>query len=455
MTLIEQFAAIIANTRFEDLPAEVIETSKERFLDSLAALVAGYRDWHLTDSFLTYCRQSNGSVETIGCPYGLSVPEAGMAFATIAAAGELDDGHKNAGVHCGAIATATALAAYRDSSACIQDVLTGYVFCYEVMYRLACEMSKDIIARGAYPTSILGGFGTVALASCMYRLSEKQIADALGIVSMLSSGMMEVIHNTPEIKGLLVGKAVQNGLQAVQLVMAGIPGPHTGLDGKAGLFQILSPNVDTAIILQGFGQTFHIRDTYTKLYPTCRHTHGAIEATAELAAENGIAAEDVASLNVGVYKVAMNLTGNHLHPKDKGEAKFSLHYCAATAIVQHGVSMADLTMEAIASPKIWKLSEKVNVTMDPELEDKYPMHRGTKVTVQTKDGRIFQKECFQLKGSPEKPISLEGIEKKLKANAVGLLPPSQINLLIDTVKNLEQDDSLTIIQGLLTKIKKV
>lgn len=47
------------------------------------------------------------------------------------------------------------------------------------------------------------------------------------------------------------------------------------------------------MVTKDLGKEFLIKDTYTKLYPACRHSHAAIESTIQLVNKKGIKPEDI------------------------------------------------------------------------------------------------------------------------------------------------------------------
>lgn len=113
-------------------------------------------------------------------------------------------------------------------------------------------------------------------------------------------------------------------------------GTVTVFEGKNGFFQAQSQDVDTGAVCRGLGEEYHIGDTYSKLYPTCRHSQPAIEGVLDLMEEYGFGYREVEAVRVGTHQVAMDLTGRITLPESASEAKFSLAYGVALALSQGG-----------------------------------------------------------------------------------------------------------------------
>lgn len=442
-SIIAEFSQFLVGLDSREIPEDIMALAKERVLDSAGAIAAGMQEWTLRDRFFGACREMGADPGGGG-----SAGAAAMLYGTLGAAAELDDGHRNAGAHAGAVALAAVLSVCAEARCSGREALAAIVLCYEIIYRLAVH-TGGLIKKGFHPTSALGSIGAAAAAARLYRLSEEQTADALGLAAMFASGMMEVVHASPDAKGVLVGKAVMNGVQAAQMAKWGIPGPHSALEGKAGLFQLFAPDTDQAALTQGLGQSYCIGDTYTKLYPACRHTHAAIEAAAELVRRHGIRPEDIANIEVGTYQVACDLTGVTRSPRDTGEAKFSMAYCVAVGIREGAVGLMHLKEPYLSDPELLSLCEKVSVAVDPAMQAQYPDRRGARVGIALSGGQTVEETCYELKGSPEKPVSWDEIVDKVKANGTPALTTEQCEGLATAAAALEEGDNLTTTMKIL------
>lgn len=80
---------------------------------------------------------------------------------TFAHAIELDDGHKFAGVHAGAVIIPTALIMAQECGANGEETLAAIVLGYETVYRLAVSQSPELIEHGFHPSATCDTIGAM------------------------------------------------------------------------------------------------------------------------------------------------------------------------------------------------------------------------------------------------------------------------------------------------------
>lgn len=439
MYLTQKFAEFIARASYDSLPASAAAQARERIMDTLGAVLAGRSSWEYAQLLEDACAPlGTGRHAVIGSgAHRFPAARAAMIDAVYAHAVELDDGHKNAGCHAGAVIVPTALVMGQEMGCSGKEILTAVAVGYEVTYRIASHVNPAQIGRGFHPSSNCGVFGAAAAAGKLMGLDEAQLANGLGQAGMLASGTMEATRSGQRSKCVQVGNAAYNGILAAYLARSGMEGCLSALEGKDGLFRTQSADVDVDDICRGLGEVYTIGDTYNKLYPCCRHAQPGIEGVLDLAGEYHIQPEDVDHIRIGTHQVACELTGEIQAPKNAGEAKFSLAYGAAVALREHGFGVAHLTPGAYTDPQTLALARKVTCFLDPEVQAAFPRRRGARVEITLKDGRVLQKVLYDLKGSPNNPVGWPELEAKFVSNASALLPPDRIARLLQILAALE------------------
>ena len=453
MKLTERFAHFIATTNFDTIPAEAIAVAKERIMDTLGAAVAGAKTWEFRENFLAACRRhGKGGYAVFGQGVNeFPLPRAAMINATFAHVVELDDGHKHAGVHADAAIVPLALTLGASLSCSGREILAAVVIGYDVVYRLAAAMAPYQIQKGFHPSGNDDTIGCMAVAGKLLGLSEKQLANGLGLSALYASGLMEATVSGQSSKCIQVGNAAFNGLSAAYYAAEDMEGTLTAFEGKTGFFNAKSQDVDVEKVCEGLGEKFVIGDTYNKLYPTCRHSQPCIEAALDLAEENGIKWEDVASVWAGTHQVAYDLTGVIKEPKNAAEAKFSIAYGIALALHEHRFGMAQLEKKFTSDPVNRELAQKVTVVVDPEVQAVYPKKRGARVKITLKDGREFAKELYDLKGSPNAPIGWAELEKKYRGNVEGIFDDAEANRALELIQGMDSLDGVSELMAILNK----
>jgi 2-methylcitrate dehydratase PrpD len=451
MLITKTFANFVHSTNYDDLPKDAIESAKERILDTIGSMLAGYCGWDYKEQFLNACRELDSGDCSILCDEKkeFSIARASMIDSTFAHAIELDDGHKNAGVHAGAVVIPTALNMGRMLGASGKDIITAIVLGYEIVYRIASSMSPYQIQKGFHPSGNCDTFGAMTVAGKLMGLSEEELANGLGMAGLYAAGLMEATVSGQQSKCIQVGNAAFNGITAAYMAKNGLEGTTTVFEGKTGFFKAQSENVDLEKVVFGLGESYSIGDTYTKLYPTCRHSQPAIEAVIDAIQENGFKYEEVEKISVNTHQVAYDLTGKIIHPKNSGEAKFSLAYGVALALTEQSVGVAHLMEEYTENSINKELSSLVEVNVDPEVQALYPGRRGAIVTICLKDGKKIVRECFDLKGSPNNPVGFGEIKQKFVSNAKSMLTKKSIDKIIDKINNLEKEQKLDDVLTLL------
>ncbi len=450
MYLTQKFAAFIAGTNYDDLPKQVVDLAKERIMDTAGAAIAGGANWEYASQLREACKKlGSGSCGVIGGEKCYPAAHAAMINATYAHSVELDDGHKNAGCHAGAVVVPTAITMAQALGRSGKELIAAVAIGYEVTYRIASHVNPAQINKGFHPSSSCGAYGAAAVAGKLMGLNEEQLANALGQAGMLASGTMEATKSGQRAKCVQVGNAAYNGILAAYLAETGMEGCLTALEGPNGLFATQSENVDVEDVCRDLGKDYTIGDTYNKMYPSCRHAQPGIEAALDLGVEHKIDPNDVAAIRIGTHKVAYELTGIIKEPKNSGEAKFSLAYGSAVALREHGFGVANLMEKSYTDPETLELADKVTCEIDPDVQAAFPQKRGAKVRIELKNGTAYEKELYDLKGSPSNPVSTEELERKFMSNARAAMPEARARQLLEQLRDVETLSSVDGLTSLL------
>ena len=450
MYLTQKFAAFIAGTNYDDLPEQVVMLAKERIMDTLGAAIAGSVNWEYAAQLREACKKlGSGECSVIGGEKCYPAAHAAIINATYAHSVELDDGHKNAGCHAGAVVVPTALTMAQAMGKSGRELIAAVAIGYEVTYRIASHVNPAQINKGFHPSSNCGAYGAAAVAGKLMGLNEEQLANALGQAGMLASGTMEATKSGQRAKCVQVGNAAYNGILAACLAQTGMEGCLTALEGPNGLFATQSENVDVEDVCRDLGKVYTIGDTYNKMYPSCRHAQPGIEAALDLGVEHRIDPADVAAVHIGTHKVAYELTGIIKEPKNSGEAKFSLAYGSAVALRRHRFGVAELMERSYTDPETLRLADKVTCEIDPDVQAVFPKKRGAKVRIELKNGTVYEKELYDLKGSPGNPVSIGELERKFMSSAGAAMPEIRAQQLLELLRDVEALDSVDGLVSLL------
>ena len=431
----EELAEYITALSYDDIPSEVVHQVKRVILDCLGTIYMGVRKEEAAGVAKVLEGLGEGECTVIGAGSKSSVLWAAWANAAYSQIHDCNDGHRKAAAyggssHPGRVAVPTALTMGEELSSSGKDVISAIVAGYDVATKL----------RGMKERPPSGAYCTAAIASKLLGLDVDQTRFAMGIAGYHSPKAFPSTRGL-DTNFLANGYQAKVGIEAALMAREGLNGPKLGDDNR----------LSTRFKNRGLGEEFEVMNVYIKPWPTCRMTHGAVEAILELKKEAEITQENVEEVTIsqlthGMY-IADDKVGTDSYYKS---CQFNLPYIAACAIADGDVTEAQFTKERIADPAIHELAEKVKVVADEGLDSIYPEEcRPTTVEVKTKDGKIYTKRVDYPKGEPRRPLTDEELYGKFVKWAGPSLSPEKTETIREALFRLEEFDDVSEFMGLL------
>ena len=301
------------------------------------------------------------------------------------------------------------------------------------------------MGRGHYRywhnTGTVGTFGAAAAAGHLLGLSEAQFAHALATAATFAAGLQQAFRMDSMSKPLHPGRAAEGGLLAAQLAARGITGSLDVLDGEAGFGVAMSTDADWSQVGATLGEDFHITRLTFKNHIGCGHSFPAIDGALALQQLHGVSVDAIDSVRIGTYKPALDIAC-HARPATANEARFSIPYVVATALVHGSVRMAAYEPQRLQDPATRALMERIHVTVDPELDAAFPGRRSARVEVVLRDGRTLVHLQPNRKGDPELPLSDAELEGKLVELATPVIGADSARALAARLWNLDTGRNL-------------
>lgn len=419
-------AEFISGLRYEQIPAGALAPAKDAILDSLGVALAGSQD-SVGRIAAELAREEGSREEAALFGHGFRSSSMNAAFANGASTHAMDFdasfaimGQPMAGL------TATVFAVAEPRGANGRQLLEGYVAGFEVTAKVAWSMPENWSGTGWHATASIGSLGCTAAAAKLLRLNAEQCARALGIASSMASGSVGNFGTMS--KPLHAGLAARNGIHAARLAHKGFTGSEQMLDGAGnGFHQTFVPGMPPDLEpLEELGKKWDVeRGMRYKAYPSGGLAHTAIDAALALRAQDGIAADAVERIEVRAtpYTARRIVFGI---PETELQAKFSMPYLVARALVDGAVTPDAFTDEAIREPAVIALARKVHMTADVSLDDSPTGGRPCVLRVVMKDGRSVERRVDYPKGSAEAPFTSADIEAKFRSCAQRVLPESDV-----------------------------
>ena len=327
---------------------------------------------------------------------------------------ETDDLHRTSVTHpaCVVIPVALNLSRHLDLSG--KMALEGVIVGYEAMLRMGEAVGAEHY-KLFHNTATAGVFGAAAVAAYLLELTEDQWVWALGNAGTQAAGLWQFNADATMSKHLHAGHAAQAGLKAALLAFHGFTGPEHILEGEKGFFRALCPDARPEMVTKSSPGKWRIDETSIKPYPSCRHTHPAIDAALALRAQlerEQVTTAQITRVHVKTYDTSLRVTDNPT-PITTFAAKFSIQYCVTTALLHGFPGMPDFEGERLRETSENPLLSNVVVTSDAAFNERYPQAWGSSVALHLDEGRVLEKSVFEAKGDPEKPLSADELRAKV------------------------------------------
>ena len=319
---------------------------------------------------------------------------------------EVDDLHRGSVTHpgCVVIPAALALAGRASGETFLRAVLQGF----EAVCRVGMSVGR-MHYKVWHNTATCGPFGAAMAAAALLDLDDEAAVHALGNAGTQSAGFWEFLNTGAMSKHLHAGRAAEAGVVAAELAAGGFTGPPAILEGPQGFYAGACPDPDPGAVLRDPDSPWQVHATSIKPWPSCRHTHPAIDAALEISAR--VDADAIAWVEASTYRAAVDVCDRPL-PTSPYEAKFSLQHCIAAALADGAVGFG--SFEAEARARLSSLRSKVRVGAGEPYASDYPAAWGGEVTAVLADGGRVGAARRQCKGDPEAALDRDEMVEKAR-----------------------------------------
>jgi 2-methylcitrate dehydratase PrpD len=349
---------------------------------------------------------------------------------------EFDDIYRDAGYHPGSPVISAALAAAQSTGASGETFLRGVIVGYETSTRIG-EAVMPSHYKYWHTTGTVGAFGAAAAVATVLGCNRDQIAHALGTVGSFASGLQQAFRSQCMTKPLHGGHAAEVGALAAMGAAKGLTGALDMLEGEVGFGAAMSVNPDWAKAVKDLGVDYHITRVTFKNHGCCGHTFAPIDGVLHLQKTHGFTWRDVKRVKVATYKAGTDITNNP-DPEGEYQAKFSLQYVIAHALVHGSVRLVAFAPERLLDPNVRAVLAKVEVTADPILSKGYPNQRAAQIEVELNDGKIHQHFQPFRKGDPEMPLTDDEVNDKFLELAMPVIGDPAARELLAALWQLEK-----------------
>jgi 2-methylcitrate dehydratase PrpD len=410
-----ELASFLARLRYEDVPDEAVERTKELFLDWLGSALAGRneRPVRILERFADEMGPSRGPSEVLTSRQRTTPLFAALVNGAASHAVEQDDLHNASVFHPATVVFPAALAAAQQAGASGSEFIVASVAGYEAGVRVGSYLGRTHY-RVFHTTGTAGALAAATAVSHLLGSDEQTTLHALGSAGTQAAGLWEFLRDAADSKQLHTAKAASDGLLAAYLSRDGFTGAQRVLEGERGMAAGMSSDADPDRLVDGLGERWAVLETSFKYHAACRHTHPTADALLKGMEERGLTADDIAGVHARVHAAAIDVLGPVSDPRTIHQSKFSMGFVLALIAEKGSARIDDFTEEALGDAKLRAFSEKVEMVLDEEVDAAYPRRWIGVAEIETSGGERFTSRVEVPKGDPGNTLSRRELEEKAR-----------------------------------------
>ena len=437
-----ELVSLLSALRFDDLPDEVVERTKELFLDWVASALAGKnaRPVRIFEQFAETMGPAEGPSEILPSRRRTSPLFAALVNGAASHVVEQDDLHNASVFHPATVVFPAALAAAQHTGASGRDLITASVAGYETGVRVGSYLGRSHY-KVFHTTGTAGTLAAAAAVSHLLGASEEVMLHALGSAGTQAAGLWEFLRDAADSKQLHTAKAASDGLLAAYVARDGFTGATRILEGEQGMAAGMSSDAEPERLVEGLGVRWAVPETSFKFHASCRHTHPAADALLAGMKEHELAADQVSGVRARVHSAAIDVLGPVSDPRTIHQSKFSMGFVLALIAARGSAGIDDFTEEALEDPELREFSERVEMVFDPEVDAAYPRRWIGLVEIETAGGGRITSRVDVPKGDPGNTLSREELEEKARRLAAfqGGASEKEMDRVIGRVWDLDRE----------------
>jgi 2-methylcitrate dehydratase len=450
---VERIGVFAAAARPEHLTTDIRQLFKRNILDSIGcaiAAVAGPSLRLLRDQIEEY--RAPGRCTLIGG--GKTSPDQAALFnSSLVRYVDLLDSYMAPGGLCHPSDNfGTILAAAEYFGASGEEFMLALAVAYEIQCRFTSAV--PVMAKGFNHATQLA-ISAAAGAGKLFGLAADEIANAISIATVDNVSLANV-HAEPvsQWKGFSPGMTGMRAVYAASLARRGFTGPKGLFEGPFGLELMFKQSIPVDWEQPSLEM---ITQTVMKKYCSLIHGQPILEAVLELKRRNGLTANNIESVRCDVFQGAFDFAGGGAfgpknHPQKKEQGDYNINYLIAAALLDDQLGPAQLDEARIQAPDVQALLKRVEIRPDDSFSARYPHELSARITICTKDERVFVKEQHGYEGGLNNPMSWDRTVEKFHWLSEAFADEDLRNRIINVVQHLDTRP-ISDLMDLLAKVR--
>lgn len=452
----QELASFAVDTKYEDLPASVVDEAKYLLLDSIGCALSSTTTDRGKMS-IALARRLGGPPESSIIGIGDKVSYSSAAFANGELINTTDYDALMPGGHAPPYIIPPPLAIAENIEASGKDLILAMALGFEIAGRVSGALRKPgggfkgpegkEFDWGTREGQAYSNFGAAAGASKLLKFDRDKMINALGIAGHLCQVLTHVRYSFSEHRHMtkygVPGWQNTGAINAVLLAEMGYMGDTTIFNPEHGFWKFCGYeywNPDG--ITEGIGKKWIFTRVAYKPYPCCRMLHGAVDCLYSIIDPNNLMPEEIESIKAYCHPtVELPCFTNH-EVANIVDAQFNPKYVLSVVAHRIKIGVEWLDEETMRDPKILEFMKKVSCQSHPDYGKQFlkdPTISLNKVEVVAK-GKTYIEERKHVRGTPGTDVQMtrEELVEKFTHNAARILTREQIESVVNSLLNLEK-----------------
>ena len=447
----------IVNTKYEDIPENVIATGKKTILDGFGLALAGSvsKSGPLIRQYIESVGVCDGKATVIGSKMKAHPRYAALANGNSIHADDYDD--TGSAMHVAAPTLPPAFAMCEVENRSGKDLMLAFHLGVEVADKIGEAVSPRHQREGYHTTGTIGTFSSAVACAKLRGLDAAKTAVALGIAGSEASGLRDNFGTMT--KPFHAGRAGENGTVAADLAAIGWTAAGDILEAPLGFFQV-GGGFDPKIIAGKLGNPwmFIAPGDLIKRFPCGTIQQQVMDEMLRLIQKNNINAADVEKVEVAGNQSNWETLFRHL-PTNSLQAKFSMEFAVSILLLDRKATLNTFTDAVVGRQDVQDMIRRVRYYSDPEFDKltkqgaslQLVLVEQSQIKIFMKDGKVITGVTEPAKGSPENPMTYEEVTDKFRGNAeFAKWPKQKADLIVEIVKSLENERDMSRLTAALT-----
>lgn len=405
-TISQTVARHFEATEFASLDANTVHATRRALLDALGVMLGASGLSDDARPYRSQAAQVSGPARLIGFSERTTPSLAALANGALAHALDFGDTFDAGPAHPNAALVPALLAlADADPSIDFARFLTAMTLGSDFACRLSLAPPRPFEEGGWYPPPLVNLIATAAACARLLALDADGILDAMGLAMLQGSFPGEIKYDPGSpIRGVREAFVARAAVDAALLARAGARAFAEPLEGKAGFFAVYGGGAPQDVLLDRLGKRFLGNDVSFKPWPACRGTHSYIEAALML--RDTVAIGDIVRIEAEtgpIQEMLIRPQPIKAAPSQPVEARFSIPYTVAAALLDGEVTLATFLPVRIADAATRELAAKTVEVRNPAW-GRAEAASGS-LTIVLRDGTSHAHRVSQASGHPDRPLA--------------------------------------------------